>query len=142
MIRRAAEKSAFFWLIAVVVALGGCEKRDSAVPKATDVDNIERMISGKACYTPLNRWHREYYFPQSAGRVIRAWIYFSYQEAGIYGLRPGRVIIRLDNTYRVDDRPYDVASGRYEVTTHRLILDYCGPNLPEGGQRAATKTGG
>ncbi|MEA2998960.1 MAG: hypothetical protein QOK17_793 [Sphingomonadales bacterium] len=118
-------------IVGVTYFLTGCQKTYPDLPNIDDVENIERLLDHVPCYSPLDKWFREYLFARRGDHLDKKWIYFSFYQAGIYGYRAGRARIKLGNTFKFDDRPYDVASGRYEVATHRLILDYCGPNFPK-----------
>jgi hypothetical protein len=57
-------------------------------------------------------------------------IKFRFIEAGKFGVRPGISIRAKDDWYELDDRPYKIVEGNYDIATSTIHIDYCGLNAP------------
>jgi hypothetical protein len=125
------------WSPFLALGLAACSQ--SEVPSERLVDRIESKLSANACIGSLARWNRQYRFWREQtydsphrGEVDYNRVDFELWQAGRFGIKAGRSITLPEDvgTFRVDDRPIDLAMGDYDIKSDRLSIIHCGPNLP------------
>jgi len=87
------------------------------------VDQIERRLAANACIGSLDLWQRDYWFRPTDPSFID----FVLREAGVHGFKAERTI-HAHGQFAVDDRAFKFASGRYDVRSARLTVEFCGEN--------------
>lgn len=99
-------------------------------PSGEVVDGIEALLEKQPCIGDLGHWARFYgydFLPEDA--VDTGIVDFHLEQAGSYGVRPGRHITEPDSWVNLDDRPIRMADGDYDIRERRLTVASCGNNL-------------
>ncbi len=100
------------------------------LPPVRLVARIERGLQNDPCIGSMARWYRRYSYglDHERGVVDPNIVWFTFHQAGAYQFRAGRSIQEPREDDSLDDRPYLVASGTYDVAADRLAVEMCGPN--------------
>ncbi|WPZ05137.1 hypothetical protein T8S45_06280 [Blastomonas marina] len=127
-----------FLLILCAASLTGCSSGFiPSRPTEQTIDRLEQRLSKVSCIGSLDSWERHYTF---MSEPFLGWDYDWYdygkidvdlREAGFEEFKGGRHIhARVPEHQRMlDDRPYKVAFGEYDVSEDRLSLTHCGANI-------------
>jgi hypothetical protein len=103
----------------------------SKVPRPSQqmVERIEALLAKEPCVGRLDRWSRSYaYNGRMSGGVYLNIVDFHLEEAGTFGIQPGRHITAPNSWVAIDDRPIRVVSGDYDLGENRLRIAFCGEN--------------
>jgi hypothetical protein len=100
-------------------------------PSEQVVSRIETLLTQDPCVGPLDRWERIYAYNENiqSKTLYPGIIDFHLNEAGGFGVRPGRHITEPNSWVNVDDRPIRMVSGDYQVSTGKLSIGFCGNNV-------------
>lgn len=128
--------------VAAALLLSACS--EGFLPREPSVEAIDRLewrLSEEPCVGNLKRWERHYTFaskPFLDGLfgVRNRWYDFGkididLREAGFEEFKGGRHLHRRipEHLLMLDDRPYRVAFGKYDIASDRVKLRSCGPNI-------------
>ena len=97
------------------------------LPSAHIIDKLEAHLAKQPCVGRLDKWERTYFHGLTGDRskVDGNKVEFSLREAGRYDFKAGHHVVRPDDDRAIwfpDDRPYQYASGIYDVATRQLKL--------------------
>jgi hypothetical protein len=100
-------------------------------PPASLIKAVEAQIARDPCVGDLGRWERLYSFSLDNRREVdETKVLFGYRQAGVDGFQAGKRVTFPGEWIRPDDGDYDMVDGSFDRTTGKLIIEYCGPNLP------------
>jgi len=104
-------------------------------PTQQIIDRIEGVLSREPCIGSLARWSRKYSYDydSKAQALYPDIIRFELDEAGKFGVQPGRRAAEPSVLVGIDDRPIKMASGDYDLKDGRLHIFYCGNNFGAPG---------
>lgn len=136
------------FLLSVSMFLASC---DSAPPKPTEseMDRVELALKDTPCVTDLNAWDRRYFYSRKINESMRAeyergekpsmWIFdhsiveVDLRQAGFeefgYGRKSYGDTEDPPGWMGIDDRSYNMATGTFDLTSGKLDLRSCGPNM-------------
>jgi hypothetical protein len=97
---------------------------------------MEKLLQQEPCLGRLERWSRSFAYNYDPPReTLHAGIVdFNFEEAGKFGIQPGRHITEPNSWVNVDDRPIKMASGDYDVKEDRIRIKFCGNNVGGAGK--------
>jgi hypothetical protein len=101
-------------------------------PAADLVDRVEARLARHPCIRGLARWQRLYSFARVMGdprSVDEHRIAFQFREAGFNGFRSERRTTAPEVWVQIDDRPYNLVSGYFDLRSGELSIDFCGANI-------------
>ena len=100
-------------------------------PSEKTVDRLERALRQAECVGSLELWDRLYTNGQDTkrGGIDPNKVAFLYREAGVHSFKPHRSIVRPREFYSIDDRPYRLVYGSYDIAADRLTIESCGNNV-------------
>jgi hypothetical protein len=131
---RRREFSTFFLIALSIcsVASARIAKPWQTPPPAQYLDKMEKELGAVQCVGDVRRWERRYEYHRSrTGTVYHldtAVIDFQLREAGKFGFRSGREFVDTIEP-EIDDRPYKIAFGNYDLLRDKLTVETCGPNV-------------
>lgn len=93
-------------------------------PPQTIVDRVEAMLEEEPCVGNLNRWSRLYSYNYRPPTTDTGIVDFHLDEAGSYGVKPGRQITSPDSWVNIDDRRIKNGRGRLrrEGKSHQVCV--------------------
>ena len=99
-------------------------------PKPRAVSHLESLLQSSDCVGDIRRWNRTYSngLDEKRGGIDPAKIRFRLIEAGKLGIRPARHIVASSRFPTIDDRPFRVVYGTYDVASSRITIEFCGQN--------------
>lgn len=99
-------------------------------PSENIVARVEQALSEMNCVGSLESWDRLYTNGQDIrrGGIDPNRLTFSLRQAGVHGFKPGRSIVPPSKFYSIDDRPYPLVHGQYDIAADKLTLKSCGDN--------------
>lgn len=128
---------AIIWAAVFLAACSQATPGVEDVPSVEHVNRLEATLAGNQCTGPVDQWERHYFFPLDGPKEPPGWglnrttIAFVFRQAGVHDFKRGRSIGTItDALSGPDDRQFKYASGRYDVVTGRLTVDFCGWNCP------------
>ncbi len=106
------------------------------------MDRIETALATNDCVGDLRNWerryvyHREFSAKPTASGAPEGWlapdsslIKIELSEADFEEFSSRRVSTVQSDNIGIDDRRYKVAFGQFDLTTGRLTVSFCGPNM-------------
>jgi hypothetical protein len=127
-----------YFSFALLFFLAACDGAEDVPTRPTysDVDQIEQLLSKKACIGDISRWERRYQFLQdlkrgsdTRGTVNTNIIAFRLRRGdAIYPIKPARVRLPIAEGFigEIDDRPGYLSDGQFDKTSGKLTFDGCG----------------
>jgi hypothetical protein len=106
---------------------------ENAVPAASDVDRLERILAGHECIGQLDEWERNYRFSRKTGILSGHSLYpdldiieLHLRKAGTVTVRPGRnVLAPRPNGDWPDSSPMQSLDGRFTLSSGSLSMPPC-----------------
>lgn len=104
--------------------------RQHSLPTSVQIDDVEQALSRQSCIGDLAHWARRYSYAvdYAHGRVNDDAVWFDLREAGRFGFQSERKIGKPRDFAEIDDRQFLIATGTYDLKSHRLTMDSCGQN--------------
>jgi len=101
-------------------------------PSEDLVHHVETLLAAIHCVGDIGHWSRSYAYDFMPERMIDTGIVdFQLKDAGRFGVKPGVQITYPDAWLNIDDGPYRVVSGDYDVREDRIRIAFCGNNMGE-----------
>jgi hypothetical protein len=100
-------------------------------PPVEIVNRIERVLEKEPCVGRLDRWARFYAYNEDTPTktLYPKIVDFQLEEAGKFGVQPGRRITEPNSWVTIDDRPLMIVSGDFDLSENRIRIAFCGNNV-------------
>lgn len=134
-------------LAALVCASCNTSNDDTAVPAASEIDRLERLLARHKCVGRLDAWERYYRFSRKSGLLLGHSlnpdldvIEFHFRRAGTLTIEPGRHVMapKPDGDWP-DSGPIKTLDGRFKQSSSQLSLRPC-PEQPEPSKATGARS--